>query len=358
MQKRALITGIAGLNGSYLSKFLLEKGYEVHGLSRRQEPHPSFQMHSIDITDGNAVAHVVEKVCPHEIYNLAFIGDEPSSWITPELSMQIDGLGPLRLLEAIRTLDLQGHTRFFQASTASSYGLVQEVPQTEHTHFRPRSPYSSAKVFAYWTTINYRESYGIHASNGILFTHEGLQRGTKFVSRKISQAVVNIYLGKQQQLRLGNLSAQRDWGHAQDFVDAEWRMLQQDQPGDYIIATGKQNTVRDFVTYAFHALGISLRWSGESVKETAVVVSAPSFAHHLEGRVVVSVDPAFFRPTEASNLLGDFSKAKRDLGWEPKISFKEIVSEMVREDLSLLAPFQKPVAGTLCEESSPAPVVL
>jgi len=338
--KRALITGITGQDGAYLAELLLEKGYEVHGIKRRtslintdridhlyEDPHTSgrrFILHYGDMTDSLSLLHVIQKVRPDEIYNLAAQSHVAVSFEEPEFTANADALGALRMLEAIRILGLEKTARFYQASTSELYGLVREVPQRETTPFYPRSPYAVAKLYAYWITVNYREAYGIYACNGILFNHESPIRGETFVTRKITRGLARIKLGLQDCLYLGNLAALRDWGHARDYVEMQWLMLQQAQPEDYVIATGVQYSVRDFVDAAARELGMELRWEGLGVDEHAL---------DAQGRRVVAVDPRYFRPTEVQSLLGDASKARRQLGWTPKISFAQLVAEMVREDL-------------------------
>lgn len=337
--KKALVTGITGQDGSYLAEFLLDKGYEVHGVKRRtslfntdridhlyQDPHEQdrrFILHHGDLTDSSSLIRIIQQVQPEEIYNLAAQSHVAVSFEEPEYTANSDALGALRILEAIRILGLEETTRFYQASTSELYGLVQEVPQSETTPFYPRSPYAVAKLYAYWITVNYREAYGIYACNGILFNHESPVRGETFVTRKITRALARIRLGLQDCLYLGNLDARRDWGHAKDYVEMQWLMLQQDEPEDFVIATGVQYSVRDFVDAAASELGMQIEWQGEGVEEIGV----------LKGKTVVRVDPRYFRPTEVETLLGDPSKAKARLGWEPKTSFKELVVEMVREDL-------------------------
>jgi len=338
--KRALITGVTGQDGAYLAEFLLEKGYEVHGLKRRasmfntdridhlyQDPHVvdrRLVLHYGDMTDATNIIRVIQQVQPDEIYNLAAQSHVAVSFETPEYTANADAVGPLRLLEALRILGLE-QTRFYQASTSEMYGKVQEVPQTERTPFYPRSPYGVAKLYAYWITVNYRESYGIHASNGILFNHESPIRGETFVTRKITRALARIKLGLQDRLYLGNLNARRDWGHARDFVEAQWLILQQPEPDDYVIATGEQYSVREFVEAAGKQLGMSIAWEGEGVDETGI--------DRDTGNCVVAVDPRYFRPAEVETLLGDATKARTQLGWRPRTSFAELVAEMVREDL-------------------------
>ena len=337
--KKALVTGITGQDGSYLAEFLLDKGYEVHGVKRRtslfntdridhlyQDPHEKdrrFILHHGDLTDSSSLIRIIQQVQPEEIYNLAAQSHVAVSFEEPEYTANSDAIGALRILEAIRILGLEKTTRFYQASTSELYGLVQEIPQSETTPFYPRSPYAVAKLYAYWITVNYREAYGIYACNGILFNHESPVRGETFVTRKITRALARIRLGLQDCLYLGNLDARRDWGHAKDYVEMQWLMLQQDEPEDFVIATGVQYSVRDFVDAAASELGMQIEWQGEGVEEIGV----------LKGKTVVRVDPRYFRPTEVETLLGDPSKAKARLGWEPKTSFKELVVEMVREDL-------------------------
>ena len=340
--KRALITGITGQDGAYLAELLLEKGYEVHGIKRRtslintdridhlyEDPHVDgrrFVLHYGDMTDSLSLLHVIQKIQPDEIYNLAAQSHVAVSFEEPEFTANADGVGALRVLEAIRILGLEKKSRFYQASTSELYGLAQEVPQNETTPFYPRSPYAVAKLYAYWITVNYREAYGIYACNGILFNHESPLRGETFVTRKITRALARIKLGLQDCLFLGNLSAMRDWGHARDYVEMQWLMLQQERPEDYVIATGVQNSVRDFVNAAARELGMQLTWRGAGEQEHAL---------DTKGRRVVAVDPRYFRPTEVQTLLGDASKARRQLGWSPKIGFDELVAEMVREDLKI-----------------------
>ncbi len=342
MKKRALITGITGQDGAYLAEFLLRKGYEVHGLKRRtslfntdridhlyQDPHEEnrhFILHHGDLTDSSSLIHIIEKVQPDEVYNLAAQSHVAVSFEEPEYTANSDALGTLRLLEAIRILRLSGKTRFYQASTSELYGLVQEVPQTENTPFYPRSPYACAKLYAYWITVNYRESYDIYACNGILFNHESPNRGETFVTRKITRAIARIKLGLQNRLYLGNLDAKRDWGHAKDYVEMQWLMLQQDKPEDYVIATGVQHSVRDFVIAAAKNVNISIEWRGEGEDEKG---------YDSDGNCIIEVDPRYYRPAEVESLLGDPSKARIKLGWIPKTSFDELVSEMVNEDLKI-----------------------
>jgi GDPmannose 4,6-dehydratase len=340
MSKVAFITGITGQDGAYLAEFLLKKGYVVHGLKRRsslfntdridhlyQDPHVSnrnFVLHHGDLTDSTNLIRIIQQVQPDEIYNLAAMSHVAVSFETPEYTANADGIGTLRILEAIRLLGLEKKTRFYQASTSELFGLVQETPQRETTPFYPRSPYACAKIYAYWITVNYREAYGLYACNGILFNHESPLRGETFVTRKITRALARIKLGLQDCLYLGNLNALRDWGHAKDYVEAQWLMLRQDQPEDFVIASGVQHSVRQFVDAAAEELGIRIAWAGKGVDETG------TDAH---GKVIVRVDPRYFRPTEVETLLGDPSKAKAKLGWTPKASFEDLVAEMVREDL-------------------------
>lgn len=339
--KTALITGITGQDGAYLAEFLLEKGYEVHGIKRRsslfntgridhlyQDPHEEdvrFSLHYGDLTDATNLIRIVQEVQPDEIYNLAAQSHVQVSFETPEYTANSDALGTLRLLEAIRILRLDKKTRFYQASTSELFGKVQEVPQKETTPFYPRSPYAAAKLYGYWITVNYREAYGLHASNGILFNHESPLRGETFVTRKITRAAARISLGLQKKLYLGNLDAKRDWGHARDYVRAMWLMLQQDQPDDYVIATGQTKSVREFADLAFKYAGIELAWEGKGIEEKGY--------NALTGETLVEVDPRYFRPTEVELLLGDSSKARRKLGWEPSVKFDELVREMVEKDL-------------------------
>ena len=366
MTKKALITGITGQDGAYLAEFLLKKGYEVHGIKRRtslfntdridhiyEDPHAKdrkFILHYGDMTDSSSLIRIVQAVQPDEIYNLAAQSHVQVSFEEPEYTADSDALGALRLLEAIRILGLEKKTRFYQASTSELYGKVQEVPQRETTPFYPRSPYGVAKLYAYWITVNYREAYGMYACNGILFNHEGPTRGETFVTRKITRALARIRLGLQDCLYLGNLDAKRDWGHARDFVEAQWLMLQQKQPEDFVIATGKHYSVRDFAAAAAKELGITLKWKGKGVKEVGIVESIaqrtqdsglrtkssglrPQSSALRPGQTVVRVDPRYFRPAEVEELLGDPTKARKKLGWKPKVTFKELVAEMMREDL-------------------------
>lgn len=339
MKKVALITGVTGQDGAYLSELLLSKGYIVHGIKRRaslfntdridhiyQDPHvdnQNFILHYGDLTDSTNLIRIIQQVQPDEIYNLAAMSHVAVSFETPEYTANADGIGTLRILEAIRILGLEKKTRFYQASTSELYGLVQETPQKETTPFYPRSPYAVAKLYSYWITVNYREAYGIYACNGILFNHESPIRGETFVTRKITRALSRIKLGLQDTLYLGNLSALRDWGHAKDYVEMQWMMMQQETPEDYVIATGRQYSVRDFVNAAAAILELDITWQGDGVNEKGF---------DKNGNCIVQVDPRYFRPTEVETLLGDSSKAKAQLGWEPKISFNELVEEMVKED--------------------------
>ena len=338
--KVALITGITGQDGSYLAELLIKKGYEVHGIKRRtslfntnridhlyQDPHEKNRrlvLHYGDMTDSSSLIRVIQQVQPDEIYNLAAQSHVAVSFEEPEYTANSDALGALRVLEAIRILGLEKKTRFYQASTSELYGLVQEIPQREPTPFYPRSPYAVAKLYAYWITVNYREAYGMYACNGILFNHESPVRGETFVTRKITRALARIKLGLQDCLFLGNLDAKRDWGHAKDYVEMQWLMLQQEQPEDFVIATGVQYSVRQFVDAAAQEIGLSISWKGSGVDEKG---------YDEKGRCVVAVDPRYFRPTEVETLLGDPAKAKEKLGWEPRITFQELVAEMMREDM-------------------------
>ena len=355
MTKRALITGITGQDGAYLAEFLIDKGYEVHGIKRRaslfntdridhlyQDPHESDRrliLHYGDVTDATNVLRVIQAVQPDEIYNLAAQSHVAVSFETPEYTANADALGALRILEAIRILDLGERARYYQASTSELYGKVRETPQNELTPFYPRSPYGVAKLYAYWITVNYRESYGLYACNGILFNHESPLRGETFVSRKVTRAVARIALGLQDRLYVGNLDARRDWGHARDFVEAQWLMLQQPAPEDFVIATGKQHSVRELVVAAFAEAGITLEFRGSGAEEQGVVAAVSERAGLSPackpGTQVVSIDPRYFRPTEVDTLLGDASKARRQLGWRPRVGFAELIAEMVREDLAL-----------------------
>jgi len=350
--KTALITGITGQDGAYLAEFLLGKGYLVHGIKRRsssfntyridhfyQDPHDEglrFVLHYGDLTDATNVIRIIQEVEPDEIYNLGAQSHVQVSFETPEYTAQTDALGTLRVLEALRILGMERKTRFYQASTSELFGKVQKIPQDEETPFYPRSPYGAAKLYAYWITVNYREAYGMYACNGILFNHESPIRGETFVTRKVTRAAARIALGLQTCLYVGNLGALRDWGHARDYVVAQWLMLQQDGPEDYVIATGRQQSVRHLCTLAFAEAGIEIDWVGEGRQETGVVRSARPVegdVHVVPGDVVVRVDPRYFRATEVETLLGDPGKARRKLGWEPKISFEDMVAEMVEHDI-------------------------
>jgi GDPmannose 4,6-dehydratase len=340
MQKTALITGVTGQDGAYLAEFLLDKGYEVHGIKRRsslfntdridhlyQDPHEKnrkFVLHHGDMTDSSSLVRIIQQVQPDEIYNLAAQSHVAVSFEEPEYTANSDALGALRVLEAIRILGLEKKTRFYQASTSELFGLVQETPQKETTPFYPRSPYAVAKLYAYWITVNYREAYGIYACNGILFNHESPIRGETFVTRKITRALARIKLGLQDCLFLGNMDSKRDWGHAKDYVEMQWLMLQQDAPDDFVIATGVQYSVRDFVDAAAKEIGINITWKGAGVEEKG---------YDAQGKCIVQVDPRYFRPTEVETLLGDATKAREKLGWTPRTTFAELVAEMVREDL-------------------------
>jgi len=342
MTKKALVTGVTGQDGSYLAEFLLEKGYEVHGIKRRsssfnteridgiyEDPHaehPRFILHYGDMTDSTNLIRILQQVRPDEIYNLAAQSHVAVSFEKPEYTANADALGALRLLEAIRILGLEKKTRYYQASSSELYGLVRETPQRETTPFHPRSPYAVAKLYAYWITVNYREAYGIYGCNGILFNHESPRRGETFVTRKITRALSRIKLGLQECLYLGNLNALRDWGHARDYVEMQWLMLQQPEPEDYVIATGRQFSVREFVERAAGELGMRMSWRGSGVHEQG-------FDQH--GRCMVRVDPRYFRPAEVETLLGDASRAKHKLGWAPRTTFEELVAEMVRADFKL-----------------------
>lgn len=339
--KRALITGITGQDGAYLAEFLLNKGYEVHGVKRRaslfntdridhlyQDPHEQNRrmiLHYGDLTDGSNLIRILKQVQPDEVYNLAAQSHVQVSFETPEYTADADALGTLRLLEGIRLLGMEGRTRFYQASTSEMFGKIQETPQTETTPFYPRSPYGCAKVYAYWITVNYREAYGMFACNGILFNHESPLRGETFVTRKITRGLARIFIGLQDCLYIGNLNSLRDWGHARDYVEAQWMMLQQEKPEDYVIATGEQHTVREFIELSARELNLDIQWRGKGGDEQGV--------NPANGRVIVAVDPRYFRPTEVDTLLGNPAKAKAKLGWSPKIPFEELVREMVQADL-------------------------
>jgi GDPmannose 4,6-dehydratase len=349
--KRALLTGVTGQDGAYLAELLLAKGYEVHGIKRRsslfntervdhlyQDPHEQdrrFILHYGDLTDSTNLIRIVQEVQPDELYNLGAQSHVAVSFESPEYTANSDALGALRLLEAIRILKLETRTRFYQASTSEMFGKVQEVPQRETTPFWPRSPYGVAKLYGYWITVNYREAYGMHASNGILFNHESPVRGETFVTRKITRALARIHLGLQDRLYLGNLDARRDWGHARDYVEAQWLIVQQDQPDDYVIATGEQYTVREFVTRAAAELGIAIEWMGRGADEQGVVASVSSDSAAKAGQPIVALDPRYLRPAEVDTLIGDATKARERLGWTPKVSFAELVREMVAADLML-----------------------
>jgi len=341
--KKALITGVTGQDGSYLAEFLLNKGYEVHGIKRRtslintsridhlfqdkHEPNLKFILHHGDLTDSTSLIRIIQEVQPDEIYNLAAQSHVKVSFEEPEYTANSDALGALRILEAIRILKLEKKTKYYQASTSELYGAVKESPQNEKTPFYPRSPYGVAKLYAYWITVNYREAYGIYACNGILFNHESPVRGETFVTRKITRALARIKLGLQKTLYLGNLNAMRDWGHAKDYVEVQWLMLQQEKPSDFVIATGKQYSVRDFINLAAKNLDMKIEWKGKDEDEIGI----------CENKEIIKIDTNYYRPTEVESLLGDASKAKKDLGWEPKISFEELVKEMVDEDLKSIS---------------------
>ncbi|WBL64821.1 GDP-mannose 4,6-dehydratase [Thauera sp. WB-2] len=357
MKKIALITGITGQDGSYLAEFLLAKGYEVHGIKRRassfntqridhiyQDPHtpnPRMVLHYGDLTDSSNLTRILQQVQPDEVYNLGAQSHVAVSFESPEYTADVDAMGTLRLLEAIRLLGLDKKTRFYQASTSELYGLVQEIPQKETTPFYPRSPYAVAKLYAYWITVNYREAYGMHACNGILFNHESPRRGETFVTRKITRGLANIAQGLEDCLYMGNMDALRDWGHAKDYVRMQWMMLQQDQPEDFVIATGVQYSVREFIRWSAAELGITLRFEGRGVEEHAVVEHIDGEGRELRapalkvGDVIVRVDPRYFRPAEVETLLGDPAKAKEKLGWTPEITVQEMCAEMVAEDLKV-----------------------
>ncbi|MEY8120426.1 GDP-mannose 4,6-dehydratase [Falsihalocynthiibacter sp. BN13B15] len=350
MTKRALITGVTGQDGSYLAEFLLEKGYEVHGIKRRassfntqrldhiyEDPHlghSNFKLHYGDLSDSSNLTRILQDVNPDEVYNLGAQSHVAVSFEAPEYTADVDAMGALRLLEAIRFLKLENKARFYQASTSELYGLVQETPQTEKTPFHPRSPYAVAKMFAYWITVNYREAYGMYACNGILFNHESPRRGETFVTRKITRGLANIALGLEACLYMGNIDALRDWGHAKDYVRMQWMMLQQDKPEDYVIATGVQYSVRQFITWSAAELGITLRFEGDGLTEVAVVdkIEGDKAAALNVGDVIMRIDPRYFRPAEVETLLGDPSKAKKELGWVPEITVQEMCAEMVAED--------------------------
>jgi GDPmannose 4,6-dehydratase len=354
MNKTALITGITGQDGAYLADFLLKKGYTVHGVKRRaslintqridhlyEDPHnpdPKLRLHYGDLTDSTNLIRIIQEVQPDEIYNLGAMSHVKVSFDSPEYVANVDGIGTLRILEAVRILGLTNKTRIYQASTSELYGLVQAVPQSETTPFYPRSPYAVAKLYGYWITVNYREAYGMYACNGILFNHESPQRGETFVTRKITREVAKIALGKSTTLYLGNLNAQRDWGHAKDYIEAMWLMLQQEKPEDFVIATGVTTTVRDFVRKAFGVIGIELTFEGNNEFEIAKVKSSTNPNYQIKpGTIVVRVDPRYFRPTEVDLLIGDATKAQQKLGWKPKYDLDSLLDEMVKSDLTLFA---------------------
>lgn len=350
---KALITGVTGQDGSYLAEFLLEKGYEVHGIKRRgslfntdrvdhiyQDPHVEnkrFVLHYGDLSDSSNLTRIIQQIGPDEVYNLAAQSHVAVSFESPEYTADVDALGTLRLLEAIRVLGMEKTTRFYQASTSEIYGLVQESPQNEETQFYPRSPYAAAKLYAYWITVNYREAYGMYACNGILFNHESPRRGETFVTRKVTRGLANIAQGLERCLYVGNMDALRDWGHARDYVRMQWLMLQQHKPEDFVIATGRQCSVREFIRMGAESVGISLRFDGEGVNEIGVVeaLTSEDVPGVNEGDVIVRVDPRYFRPTEVETLLGDPSKAKRILGWEPEISLEQLCAEMAASDVQV-----------------------
>ncbi|MDG5800079.1 GDP-mannose 4,6-dehydratase [Marinilabiliaceae bacterium ANBcel2] len=352
MEKVALISGVTGQDGAYLAEYLLKKGYIVHGIKRRaslfntdrvdhiyQDPHTEnrrFVMHYGDLTDSTNLIRIIQETQPDEIYNLAAMSHVGVSFDTPEYTANADGIGTLRFLEAIRLLGLTQKSKFYQASTSELYGLVQEVPQTENTPFYPRSPYAVAKLYGYWITVNYREAYNIYACNGILFNHESPIRGETFVTRKITRAVARIALGLQQKLYLGNLSAQRDWGHAKDYVKAMYKILQQDEPDDYVVATGVTTEVREFVRKSFDQVGCVIEFRGEGVDEKGYIVSASKEYSYLKDKCVVEVDPRYFRPTEVELLIGDPSKAKSKLNWEPEYTIEQLIEDMVQSDLKMM----------------------
>jgi len=351
LKKRALITGVTGQDGAYLAEFLLRRGYEVHGIKRRassfntdridhlyQDPHVAnrdFILHYGDMTDSTNLIRVVHECQPDEIYNLAAQSHVAVSFETPEYTANTDAMGPLRLLEAIRLLNLTDKTRFYQASTSELFGRVRETPQNENTPFYPRSPYAVAKLYAYWIAVNYRQAYGMYACNGILFNHESPIRGETFVTRKITRALARIKTGQQEVVHLGNLDSKRDWGHARDFVEAQWLILQQDEPEDYVIATGEQYSVREFIECALISLGIRISWEGTGIDEIGRIEDSDGDNGPQPGDVIVRIDSRYFRPTEVESLLGDASKARKRLGWEPRISFAKLVEEMVEEDLAI-----------------------
>ncbi|MCB9204517.1 MAG: GDP-mannose 4,6-dehydratase [Flavobacteriales bacterium] len=351
-KKVALITGVTGQDGAYLSELLLSKGYEVHGIKRRsslfntervdhlyQDPHEKdirFKLHYGDLTDSNCITRIIQEVQPDEIYNLGAMSHVQVSFEIPEYTADADGIGALRILEAVRLLGLKDKTRVYQASTSELFGMAKEFPQNENTPFHPRSPYGVAKLYAYWIAVNYREAHGIFACNGILYNHESPLRGETFVTRKVTRAVANIVSGKQDVLYLGNLNAKRDWGHAKDFVEAMWLMLQQDEPEDFVIATGVSTSVRDFTRMAFAEVGVELEFKGSGENEVGVVSAISDQNENVKiGQEVVKIDPNYFRPAEVDTLIGDASKAKQKLGWEPKTELKELVSEMVKADVGI-----------------------
>ena len=359
-QKIALITGVTGQDGSYLAELLLKKGYEVHGIKRRassfntervdhiyhdsHESDVNFFLHYGDLSDTSNLVRLIQQIQPHEIYNLGAMSHVAVSFESPEYTADVDALGTLRILEAIRLLGMEKTVKFYQASTSELYGLVQEIPQRETTPFYPRSPYAAAKMYAYWITVNYREAYGMYACNGILFNHESPRRGETFVTRKITRGLANIAMGSQDCLYMGNIDAKRDWGHAKDYVEMQWLMLQQDVADDFVIATGVQYSVREFISASCSELGLELDWRGEGIDETATVIGVEELglglADGLLGKTVMRVDPRYFRPTEVETLLGDPTKAKEKLGWTPKIMFAELVSEMVSHDLDKAKRFK------------------
>ena len=349
--KKAIITGITGQDGAYLAEFLLNKGYEVHGIKRRASsfntqridhlyqdpytPHRHLHLHYGDLTDSTNLIGIIQKVQPDEIYNLAAMSHVQVSFEEPEYTANADGIGALRILEAIRILKLENKTKYYQASTSELYGLVQEVPQSERTPFYPRSPYAVAKLYAYWITVNYREAYNIYACNGILFNHESPLRGETFVTRKITRGVAQIVLGTMDCLHLGNLNSKRDWGHAKDYIEGMYLMLQQDHPEDYVLATGVTTTIREFIVMSFNVLGINLEFKGQDDQEVGIIANTNEKYNLEKGKVVVKVDPKYFRPTEVDLLIGDPSKANTKLGWKPKYDLSQLVTEMVNYDLEL-----------------------
>ena len=349
MKKKALITGITGQDGSYLAEFLIEKGYEVHGLRRRvsifntqridhlySDEHSEdakLMLHYGDMTDTASITSIINKIKPHEIYNLAAQSHVGVSFEQPEYTANVDGLGTLRILEAVRLLNLEKHTKIYQASTSELYGLVQETPQNEATPFYPRSPYGVAKLYAYWITVNYREAFGIYACNGILFNHESPRRGETFVTRKITIGASRIKHGLQECLYMGNIDAKRDWGHAKDYIEMQWLMLQQEKPKDFVIATGQQISVREFLERVFKLLGIKIEWRGEGIHEIGIWVDGTQ--HPEKEKIIVKIDSEYFRPTEVETLLGDVNKAQKELGWKPKVTIDELISEMVKSDEQL-----------------------